>query len=169
MDVKPGRNIVHGVFCALAGLLFLSLLVLAVAGVLWTGHDHGELFAPLILLLGTGLLFQIVLGVWVGIDANRRGMNGFLWGALTAFTCIVGLIVYLLSAQSREANGAPVGGRDVCSQCGSAARADFLICPYCGNSLRRTCPGCGRPVEGGWKYCSRCKADLGEARSPAGS
>ena len=46
--------------------------------------------------LGFSGLLQLILGVWVGIDAQKRGSNGYFWGLLVFFTSIVGLLVYLL-------------------------------------------------------------------------
>ena len=179
MEVRTGGPIIHAVFCTLAGILFIAFFISAAAGPAWWNtrgeYHYDSWLGPVLLLVGLGLLFQIVLGIWVGIDANRRGMNGFLWGALTAFTCVVGLLVYLLSSQSttpqagRVGNSPPdrpTGETFACPECGSATQAEFLACPHCGASLQRTCPQCARQVEPGWKFCSYCKTNLNDMPAP---
>ena len=52
---------------------------------LWGGHD----FRPFLPVFSLGTLISLALAVWVGFDANRRGMSGFLWGLLVFFTSIV--------------------------------------------------------------------------------
>jgi RNA polymerase subunit RPABC4/transcription elongation factor Spt4 len=118
-------------------------------------------------------LLQIVLAFWVGMDANRRGMNGLLWGLLVLFTFVVGLLVYLIVAQtggngSREqvvAEGATSAvpatvARRACGQCGGKVEAGFRVCPFCGAALAAGCPSCAKPVEAGWKVCPYCSTAL---------
>lgn len=116
--------------------------------------------------LGIWGLIQAVLGVWVAVDANRRGLSGLLWGLLVFFTGIVGLIVYLLVAPSMtarpEAMPAAAGIADAparqCPACRSVVRPEFKACPYCG--VRLVCSSCGERVEAGWKVCPFCAASL---------
>ncbi len=133
----------------------------------WT-FSGGDWFLPSLSFFCLWMVVQLVLAVWVGIDANRRGMNGFLWGLLVFFTCVVGLLVYLIVAQTTAPARAIAGGAPdpaalpeaKCGSCGAAVRPDFRVCPYCGAARGRDCPQCHRPVEPDWKYCSYCKANL---------
>ena len=43
-----------------------------------------------------GLSIAIAVGIIVGIDANKRGMNAFGWGFFVAMIMIVGLPWYLI-------------------------------------------------------------------------
>lgn len=43
-----------------------------------------------------GLLIAIVVGIIVGNDASKRGMNGFGWGFFVAAIMIIGLPWYLI-------------------------------------------------------------------------
>jgi RNA polymerase subunit RPABC4/transcription elongation factor Spt4 len=118
-------------------------------------------------------LIQIGLAIWVGFDANRRGLNGLLWGLLVFFTGIVGLIVYLLIGPTMaQRNGAtaspqpaaavtpvaPVTPSTVCPGCQSQVSNDFKVCPYCGKALR--CNSCDKPIQTDWRICPYCTNQL---------
>jgi len=171
------------------GLACLLLIALGLRGC-WTDHMPGMngLSSPLFGgwfqfspwgLLSLGGLIQIGLAVWVGLDAQRRGMNGLLWGLLVFFTFIVGLLVYLIVTQwgpqseSAASPGAPVGftaasgaaartAKGRCPGCEAPLAPDFKLCPYCGTPLR--CDSCGQPAQAGWKLCPHCGNSL---RGPA--
>jgi len=143
------------------------------------GHRFGySVFGPFYSLLGIWGIIQVGLAIWVGIDANRKGSNGILWGLLVLFTSVVGLIVYLLVSPNLVRNGAsvtaaappgssavppPSPGKSTCPSCRAQVEPSFKACPYCGTSLH--CPQCDKPIEGGWRVCPYCTAPLG---SPPG-
>ena len=112
-------------------------------------------------------ILQIALAIYVGFDAHRRGMQGFLWGALVLFTSIVGLVVYLIvcsgmfdqstNVHRSQAPPSPAGAPlNECGSCRSPVESDYKVCPYCGEELNRTCTGCGKPTRSGWKVCPYC-------------
>jgi len=135
-------------------------------------------------LFGLGGLIQICLAVWVGVDAERRGMNGWLWGLLVLFTFIVGLLVYLIVGQSMSprpagttfaraaspfvttaprAATAPTPppaehASGTCPGCRADVLPDYKVCPHCGSSLR--CRECNEPLRGGWKLCPQCGTQI---------
>ena len=146
-------------------------------------------------LFGLGGLIQIGLAIWVGMDAERRGMNGWLWGLLVLFTFIVGLLVYLIVGQSmgprpagttfaraaspfvetvpRAAHAPPrpdppssVHASGTCPGCRADVLPDYKICPHCGSSLR--CRECNETLRGGWKLCPQCGTPI-PARSSSDS
>ena len=43
-----------------------------------------------------GFVIAAIIAFWVGSDANKRGMNGILWGIGTFLLCIVFLPLYLI-------------------------------------------------------------------------
>jgi RNA polymerase subunit RPABC4/transcription elongation factor Spt4 len=169
----------------------LAVVALVLAVILmrscWSGPsgNHGNpLFLPGFSLYGPlsiwGLL-QAALAVWVGLDANKRGLNGVLWGLLVFFTGIVGLIVYLLvgpvmQTQRGDPERNPIPPAATASQpraatpdesephrcpgCRANVQTDFKICPYCGTSLE--CGQCGKRVVGDWKVCPYCTRPLNE-------
>jgi predicted RNA-binding Zn-ribbon protein involved in translation (DUF1610 family) len=143
-------------------------------------------FAGMFSLWGVWALLSLVLAVWVGSDANRRGMNGLLWGLLVFFTSVVGLLIYLIVAESRNggvrATGPPPAaspiaaaapapgpppppsgaspGVDAAAEPRPAPAAPPVDCSTCGTALRpefKVCPNCGTSVPG---RCARCGRGL---------
>ena len=126
---------------ALAAIVLTLLWFRGCVGVLGDGH-YGFPWVRMYAPLGIWGLISALLGVWVGVDANRRGLNGLLWGLLVFFTGIIGLIVYLLVGpsmtprQDRAATGARAGFGAAppaarCPQCQATTRAEFQACPFC--------------------------------------
>jgi hypothetical protein len=69
-------------------------------------------------------------------------------------------------APPQSAPAAPATSRP-CAACGRGLPdgEDVRFCPYCGRTCRsRSCPGCGTPLEGGWRFCIRCGAARGRDR-----
>ena len=50
-----------------------------------------------------------------------------------------------------------------CPNCGSPVQPDFILCPNCGTSLKRSCPSCHKAVNVDWIACPYCGAALGES------
>jgi hypothetical protein len=170
--INPGLAIVLAVVA-------VSFLLLNSRGCFWSPglylHDGDWFGAPWRLLTLSGLL-QIILGVWVGVDAQKRGSNGYFWGLLVFFTSIVGLLVYLLwvtdamerisqevnavkaQAPPNAAAAAVAAVIPACPACGGEVEDGFKACPACGAAL--SCPGCGKPIRKGWKVCPWCTTQL---------
>lgn len=51
-----------------------------------------------------------------------------------------------------------------CSSCRRSVRDDFVICPYCRESLRTSCSECGEYLANAWVACPFCTTE----RTPAG-
>ena len=176
-------NVGVAVLLAVIAIAFLSLqgLLLPHGGHRWSigpwSYNPFQLFYG---MLGITFLIQLVLAVWVGIDAQKQGHNGFLWGILVFFTPVIGLIVYLLlvpvlarrngdppfatapAGAAPATAGAPAAesppASATCPACRAQIEADFKVCPVCGNSLR--CAGCDKPIRGGWKVCPYCATPI---------
>ena len=57
-----------------------------------------------------GIVIAAAIAFWVGSDANKRGMNGILWGIGTFLVCIVFLPLYLIMRKPLlVAGGVPPG------------------------------------------------------------
>jgi drug/metabolite transporter (DMT)-like permease len=50
-----------------------------------------------------GVIIAAGIGVWVATDANKRGMNGVLWGIGVFLLCIVFLPIYLIVRKPEQA------------------------------------------------------------------
>ena len=180
MNLRDERGRLNPGFAIVLGCAAVVLVILGMSGCWsgpflggWLGHNSVpffRLFAPISIwgLISAGL------AVWVGIDANKRGLNGVLWGLLVFFTGIVGLIVYLLVGPAMQhrngdapgpAIGDPVqpeqpapstGNR--CPKCAGEINDDYKACPLCGTALK--CGHCGEPTRGDWKVCPYCTAPL---------
>ena len=173
--INPGLAIV-------LAIVAISFFLLNSRGCFWSPdmyiHDTGWFGAPWRLLTLSGLL-QLVLGVWVGIDAQRRGSNGYFWGLLVFFTSIVGLLVYLLwvtdamekisqevnavKTQTPRADTVVEAVVPVCPACGGEVEDDFKACPACGAAL--CCHGCGKTIRMGWKVCPWCTTQLDDQKA----
>ena len=129
-------------------------------------HFRPFAFHP-VLPLGLMSVIQIVLAIWVGVDANRKGQNGILWGLLVLCTSLIGLIVYLLISPmiaSRSLSPArstfPTTGSAqalgaACPSCHAEGLADFRVCPRGGATLAR-CGKCDKSIRPDWKVCPYC-------------
>ncbi len=93
------------------------------------------------------LLYLALLPIWVGMDAYRRGMRPFAWGALVAITNVIGLGAYLL---------ARLPGAYPCPNCGEEVLGKYIRCPACGVTLMGRCPVCQTRMRPGWQYCPVC-------------
>ena len=47
-----------------------------------------------------------------------------------------------------------------CPQCGKKVKDDFIICPYCGLTLRQKCENCGAAVKREWEKCPYCETTV---------
>lgn len=179
---RSGSNIGTMVLLGVIGLLVFFLMQRGcwVLNPSWSMSwgNHVMSFGPFTRfygLLGIWGLIQIALAIWVGVDANRRGLNGFLWGLLVLITNIVGLIIYLIAAPlivqknggvpalaaSPAPAAAPAAVQRRCPGCQAAVESDFKVCPFCGVSLR--CSQCEKPIQAGWKVCPNCGTPTGSS------
>lgn len=187
---RTSADIVLGIVVVFLASLFVLLILrgLHLGGMMPWGFSFGGLFPhgaghsilPFYVwtFAGLGWLLNLILAVWVTLDANRRGMSGVLWGVLVFFTCVVGLIVYLIVAGMAARNGSgaspapaadsgPAAPSASCPGCREPIETGFRVCPYCGQALVARCPGCDRSVEAGWKVCPHCATGLEPTPPPA--
>lgn len=92
------------------------------------------------------LLIPLAFGIWVMVDASKRGMNAPLWGILTILLLVIGLPLYL---SERKKN--PV--REVASNLSKSELNQNLfipeMCPHCKNPNAkriRLCEWCGSQI-----------------------
>jgi hypothetical protein len=164
---EDGR--LHPAAAFVLGAIALFVLVLVMRGCVFGIHEiTSHTFLPgwgfggsLLSIWG---LLNIALGIWVGHDAGRKGLNGIVWGLLVFFTGIIGLLVYLLVSQILMQKNGPARPADAeasccaCPNCHASLQPEYKACPYCGIALR--CPQCGSAIQGGWKVCPQCGTPL---------
>ena len=128
-------------------------------------HDGWIFNFPFIPLMSLVLLaIWILVIIWVYRDAERKGMNGFLWALLVLIGNLIGLIIYLIIRT--DSRPLPPRNEDIesgvieCPRCHERIQKDFAFCPNCGEMLKPQCPKCQSEIQKEWKICPHCGAKL---------
>jgi zinc-ribbon domain len=100
---------------------------------------------------GLGFLVVALLAVWVGMDAEKRGMSGILWGIGVFLLCIIFLPIYLIVRKPLLPQQ-PYGYPPVQPPPGTypPAAQPGHFCSNCGTHIdpaARFCPNCGKPAQ----------------------
>lgn len=119
-------------------------------------------YLPTTLFSLAWLILWICVIVWVYRDAERRGMNGILWGLLVFIGNIIGLLIYLIvRSDNLPSKSPPAAVYTKCPTCSTPVSQKYAFCPHCGASMRGpVCPGCSATVEKDWKACPHCGKTL---------
>lgn len=141
-----------GVFISITILLILIRIVL---------HDKADvefnvlfMFLPLSLLIFI-VFISLLIGRFVYYDALKRGMDPWVWTAITVFIPnLIGLIIYLVVRNQYTYQTI------ACTTCNHRIEQSFNLCPYCGTSAKPKCSECGLTVEEDWKLCPKCGKHL---------
>lgn len=72
------------------------------------------------------LIISLCFAIPTGISASRRKMNPVGWGALTFFTWVLGLVVFLICLK-------PKCDDVKCVACGQLIPKNHVYCPFCGH------------------------------------
>lgn len=119
------------------------------------------------------LALAALAGYWVYSDSKGRGHalnHTLLWTAGTLVIPYVFLPLYLLLGRKAETNGkrrdqdiidieaTPVEELIKCPMCASGVKEEFIVCPYCGFTLKPKCEACGKELQREWKTCPYCEA-----------
>ncbi len=123
------------------------------------------------------VLFLIVLYFsliyWTYRDAKKRGAIAFYWAAVVLIFNVFGWLVYLVLRPSEYLEDAKERELEIkakeallqktnliCPACSNPVEDNFLICPYCRKTLKKTCSNCGRVLMREWVVCPYCKTSL---------
>lgn len=119
-------------------------------------------FIPTTIISFVLLIIWIFVIVWVYRDAERRGMNGILWGLLVFIGNIIGLLIYLIvRSDNQPSQSDPPIIHTKCPECSIPVTDKYAFCPHCGASMSGpVCPDCSRTVEKDWKACPYCGKSL---------
>ncbi|MBE0447509.1 MAG: zinc ribbon domain-containing protein [Actinobacteria bacterium] len=118
-------------------------------------------------------VLYLSLAKWTYSDAQRRGAMAFYWTIVGLLFPIAGWLIYLIvrppefiddiRERELEIKAKEVllnNGGMVCPTCHKSVEKDFLICPYCRRTLKKSCPSCSRPLQTGWEVCPYCQQIL---------
>lgn len=127
-----------------------------------------------IALLGAYLTaFWFCLVVWTFRDIQKRSRDVLVQLLATLLVLLFNLPGLLLYTMLRppetlaeqyarqleeESLMQDIEGREACPNCKRMIEPDFMVCPSCGEKLRRDCAECGRLLDLGWKLCPYCGA-----------
>jgi RNA polymerase subunit RPABC4/transcription elongation factor Spt4 len=110
---------------------------------------------PILALLILAICFALaMMWMWIGAllyvypDAQKRGMNPWLWTLVAAFVpYLIGFVIYFVT---RKPLPLP------CLNCGQGTPLDAVHCPHCGHALKAKCAACGTVVEKDHRFCPSC-------------
>lgn len=117
--------------------------------------------------------FWFCLVVWTFRDIQKRSRDVLVQLLATLLVLLFNLPGLLLYTMLRppetlaeqyarqleeESLMQDIEGREACPSCKRMIEPDFMICPNCGERLRRDCTECGRLLDLGWKLCPYCGA-----------
>ena len=121
--------------------------------------------------------------IWTARDANRRcGHVSLRIGApLSAILLpFAGAAIYALvkpceeradlrarRLRTRVLESTLAGTAELCPECATSLEPEFRCCPACGERVRSTCGGCGKPVRTAWAACPWCTKPLVESDATA--
>ncbi len=132
--------------------------------------------SPLLRLAWYLLLFSVAvlwlaLVFWTLKDARRR-IDDALIIVVAVLTSLVfpfiGTLVYTIlrpaeyldDIRERElemrAMEQELMSTQLCPNCRTLVRDDYIVCPRCRKQLRSTCVSCERPLERSWRVCPYC-------------
>ena len=131
------------------------------------GSPYTKATLAVMALLVASLYLALVW--WTFADSTRRGALRLPWTTAAILFPFAGTLIYVLcrppeyvlDARERELELVVLEhvlaeGTQRCPRCDSLVRPDFLACPYCQQSLKEPCEGCGRPLEEDWNACPHC-------------
>jgi Double zinc ribbon len=110
--------------------------------------------------IATVVSLFVMLMVYIGCDAKRRGMSPVLWVLIALLVpYLIGVLLYFVVREPLPFN---------CPQCGAAVTAQFNFCPACQFNLRPNCPQCRMAVRAADRFCPHCGFSLhSDAPAPA--
>jgi RNA polymerase subunit RPABC4/transcription elongation factor Spt4 len=90
----------------------------------------------------------VMLIVYIGCDAKRRGMSPILWVLLAILVpYLIGVLLYFVLREPLPFS---------CPQCGRVVSPQFNFCPACQFNLRPSCPQCRLAVRAEDRFCPHC-------------
>lgn len=92
------------------------------------------------------MIYWILVALWVYQNAAKSKLSAPIWGIITLFTNLAGVLWYLIY---KHASG-------VCAYCGAVQSRGNLYCTFCGKKIGSTCRECGHGLKPTDYYCPKC-------------
>jgi RNA polymerase subunit RPABC4/transcription elongation factor Spt4 len=122
------------------------------------------------------IVFSIALIFWTWRDARKRGAMSWFWALVVLIFNLAGWAVYMVvrppeylddvrerALEIRAKEASLKSQSDRCPACLRSVEQDFLVCPNCMKTLRKSCVECDRALEIKWNVCPYCKAKQGQS------
>lgn len=92
------------------------------------------------------MIYWIIVALWVYQSALKSKLCAPIWGIITLFTNLAGVLLYVIF---RHANNA-------CTFCGAVQPKGNIFCTECGKKIGLTCTECGHILKPGDSFCPKC-------------
>ncbi len=92
------------------------------------------------------MIYWIIVALWVYQNARRSKLSAPVWGIVTLFTNLAGVLVYLVYKYLNN----------VCVSCGAVQAKGNIFCTHCGSKIGTTCSACGHVLKPSDHYCPKC-------------
>lgn len=92
------------------------------------------------------MIYWIIIALWVYQNARKSKLSAPIWGIITLFTNLAGVLVYLIY---KHING-------ICTFCGAVQSKGNTFCTFCGKKIGITCDACGHFLRPSDNYCPKC-------------
>ena len=92
------------------------------------------------------MIYWIIIAMWVYQNAARSKLCAPVWGIVTLFTNLAGVLVYVIYKSINK----------VRPFCGAVQSAANLFCTCCGKKIGASCEECGHALRNEDSYCPKC-------------
>ena len=92
------------------------------------------------------MIYWVIIALWVYQNALKSGLYAPVWGIVTLFTNIGGVMIYVIY---KNING-------ICAFCGTVQSKTNLFCVHCGKRIGISCAECGHTLNERDDYCPEC-------------
>ena len=96
--------------------------------------------------------YLIIVALWTYQNAKKNNLNAPLWGIITLFTNIIGVVIYAIYKRRVI----------ICEKCHSIQSKINVYCTNCQNKLNEICDNCGSIINKKDKYCPHCGEKIKE-------
>lgn len=92
------------------------------------------------------MIYWIIIALRVYQNALKCRLNAAVWGIITLFTNLAGVLVYTIFKHTNK----------TCGSCGAVQPVWNVFCTVCGNKIGLTCPDCSNSLKPNDNYCAKC-------------